>query len=158
MKKFVLSICIILIINSLALAQKQYLGVKLGTLNQRWAEVGVGYAIAPFTYENDYIPSLIVSPTLGMEFNYATRGEERKIYAPKFSLEAHYYFVGARLNVVDYQTQGKHDWRFRPEAGISLLGVASVFYGYNIPLSENRFAEVQPHKLSICINLPLLRL
>jgi hypothetical protein len=158
MKKLVLTFSIILIINSLTIAQNQYLGLKLGALNHRWGEVGIGYGITPLNDDSDYIPTLIVSPTVGMEFNYATRGEDRKIYAPKFSLEAHYILLGTRLNIVDYQAGGQHDWRFRPEAGVSLVGILSVFYGYNVPLSETRFPEIQPHKLSVCINLPLIKL
>jgi hypothetical protein len=159
MKKTILIFVISLLISQIALAQRHYAGLKLGLLNHRWAEVGVGYGITPAPKsappQGGYIPNLIFSPTFGMEFNYGIRGEDRKIYAPKFSVELHNYIVGTRLNLINYRAQGQQDWRFRPEAGFSLVGIVYVFYGYNIPLSETRFAEVQPHKISVCINLPL---
>jgi hypothetical protein len=158
MKKLVLTFVIILIINSLTEAQSHYAGLKLGYLGRAWKEVGIGYAYVPEGGKGAFIPGLILSPTLGVEFNHNLKGEERPIIAPKFSLEAHYYLVGARLNVIDYQAKGQHDWRLRPEAGFSLVGIVNVFYGYNIPLSKNRFNEVQAHKISLCINLPLKEL
>jgi hypothetical protein len=158
MKKILLLFVNILIINYLAMAQAEYVGLKLGYLGRAWKEIGIGYGYVPAGQGGTYIPGLILSPTLGVEFNHSLKGEERSIIAPKFSFEAHYVLFGARLNVIDYQTQGQHDWRFRPEAGLSLLGIVNVFYGYNIPLSENRFAEVQPHKISLALNLPLKKL
>lgn len=136
-------------------AQEHYLGIKAAHQSRRFVELGIGYAYTPFETKDDMIPSLIISPTISVEFNY---GNQKRILGKKVSFEAHYYFVGTRMNIVQYTAGSESDLRFRPEAGISLFGIVNCFYGYNFKLSNEQIAEIQPHNFSFAINIPLKRL
>lgn len=79
------------------------------------------------------------------------------IIAPNISYEYHTPFVGMRLNIAHYFGRDKEDravgyLRITPEAGISVLGVVTLFGGYNIPLTASRVAGLSGGRVSLIFN------
>ena len=44
-------------------------------------------------------------------------------------------------------------WVTTPKIGVSVLGFADLFYGYEIPLSEERISSLSRNRFSLVFNL-----
>jgi hypothetical protein len=86
---------------------------------------------------------------LGTEFN---AGPDRFILGPKVGYEFSLLILGGRISIVDYTDFKTQDIRLVPEVGISLLGRANLFYGFNIHLNENRFQEISRNRVTLSVN------
>jgi len=93
----------------------------------------------------------IAFPKLGSEFTF---DNNNLILGPKISIENVFWLLGTRLNVIDYTDFKQQDWRFTPEIGISFGGLLSIYYGYNIPLSNKRINSVSENRITLTVNLP----
>ena len=89
-------------------------------------------------------------PKLGSEF---TIDNSKLVLGPKFSCEYVYAFLGTRINIIDYTNFTKHDWRFTPEIGLSFCAIISIYYGYNIPLTEDRLSSVTTNRITLTFTL-----
>ena len=134
--------------------QSHHLGIKIGYQSNRTAELGVGYAYSIWE-KGSVAPGLMLSPAIGVEHMHHS---ERNIVGAKMSLEAYYIFFAGRVNIIRYEADTQIDMRLRPEIGLSFFGLGNVFYGYNIPLSKVQLSEIQGHKISFLINIPLKEL
>ena len=55
----------------------------------------------------------------------------------------------------NYSEEGRNrrSWVFTPKAGLTIFGFADLFYGYQIPLSEERITTIYRHRFSLVFNL-----
>ncbi len=55
----------------------------------------------------------------------------------------------------DYNEAGddRNAWVFTPKAGLTILGFADLFYGYQIPLSSDEITSISRNRFSLVINL-----
>ncbi len=86
---------------------------------------------------------------LGTEFN---TGPDSFIVGPKIGYEFSLLILGGGISMVDYTDFKTQDIRLVPEVGISLLGRANLFYGFNIHLNENRFQEISRNRVTLSVN------
>jgi hypothetical protein len=84
--------------------------------------------------------NLLIGPKLGYEF---TAG----VFGTAFDVT---YFYDK-----DYNSEGLDRRAFvaTPKAGLTLLGFMDVFYGYQIPISEQRITSLSRHRFSLTFNL-----
>ena len=91
---------------------------------------------------------------LGTEFNF----DNKNFYmAPKISFEFDFLLFGLRLNMIDYTNATYHDLKFTPEIGLSIKGIGSLHYGYNIPLTTNRIKDIGTHRVTLTFNFGVLK-
>jgi hypothetical protein len=60
--------------------------------------------------------------------------------------------------VIDYTNATYHDFKFIPEIGLTFLGVGSLHYGYNIPLTASNIKYVGTHRITFTYNFGILKL
>jgi hypothetical protein len=82
------------------------------------------------------------------------------LIGPKIGYEFTAGVFGAALDVTyfideNYGDEGKNRraWVTTPKVGLSILGFADVFYGYEIPLSSERISSISRHRFSLAFNL-----
>jgi hypothetical protein len=72
---------------------------------------------------------------------------------PKIGYEFNYVFLQGRMNVIDYlDFKGQNDAVVRPELGITLFGLYSVAYGYNVRIKNPAGSLVETHNLTFVFN------
>ncbi len=83
--------------------------------------------------------NLLIGPKLGYEFTAGVFGAAADVT----------YFYDK-----DYNSEGMDRRAFvaTPKAGLTLLGFLDLFYGYQIPLSEDRITSLSRHRFSITFN------
>lgn len=74
---------------------------------------------------------------------------------PKMGIELGWWLIGGRVNLIDYIEKNDHDIRFRPEAGFSLFGILSFYYGFNINLNSFQVSNLPRNIFSMTINMPI---
>ncbi|MBB6609912.1 hypothetical protein H7F15_02580 [Pontibacter sp. Tf4] len=114
--------------------------------NQVFGEVNLMYSRLELSHSG----TAIYGPRIGIETNF---NPEHFIYAPKIGYELSGLIFSFRGSAVGYIDNRKLDLRLLPEAGLSLLGAVNLTYGYNIPVSDFRTAEISNHKISLITNL-----
>lgn len=82
------------------------------------------------------------------------------LLGPKLGYEATMGLFGAALDMtyyIDHNYDGEGGNRngivITPKVGISILGFANVFYGYTIPMTEERISTITRNRFSLVINL-----
>lgn len=94
-----------------------------------------------------------------MDFGYLILGGEMKFnpstqFAPKIGVGYSYILANINLNLIAYNSNFKeYNTAFVPEAGLSLLGLIQINYGYNFYISSLPL-EVN-HRISVRINIPV---
>ena len=79
--------------------------------------------------------------------------EDEPIFGPKLGYEITAGLIGIAADVTYYTDFSKDSFMFTPKAGISILGFADLFYGYNVPLSEERFGIISRNRFSLVLNI-----
>ncbi len=87
---------------------------------------------------------------LGTDFNF---NSQQFILGPKISCESNFLMYAARINLTSYTNFKKVDLRLTPEFGLSWLGFATIYYGYNFRLNSNEFKLVSNHQISLLFNV-----
>ena len=64
-------------------------------------------------------------------------------------------FFGSRISFSNHTDFNQSQLSFLPEVGLSIIGIFSVLYGYNIPLSDESISSTEGHKISVTLTLPL---
>jgi hypothetical protein len=133
-------------------AWSKALALKVGYMysNYHVAELGIGWMNLIGSYCDAYGT---VTFAVGSDF----LADEKIVFGPKLSAEAHFLFLGTRLNATYYTenfTSGS--LKIRPEIGFTLLGYMNVFYGYTFNLSSPLYYN-QKHSISIFCNIPTLK-
>lgn len=60
------------------------------------------------------------------------------------------YFIDKNYNEAG---DDREAWVLTPKAGLTILGFADLFYGYQIPLSETKITTISRNRFSLIINL-----
>jgi hypothetical protein len=115
--------------------QKQFMG-----------EVGVIYG---YVINGSCSPGGLMGWKLASEFNFSGKNF---IIGPKIRAELDFALFGTRLSIVDYTDFTYHDIKLLPELGLSLIGSANLFYGYNFSLTNRRIPNIGTHRLSLTVN------
>jgi hypothetical protein len=84
--------------------------------------------------------NLLLGPKAGYEFTAGFLGVAADVT----------YFIDQNYNEIG---DDRRAWVLTPKAGLSILGFANLFYGYQIPLSEERISSIYRHRFSLVINL-----
>jgi hypothetical protein len=75
------------------------------------------------------------------------------IYGSKLGYEITAGLLGIAADVTYYTDFDKKSFMFTPKAGISVLGFANLFYGYNIVLSDESFKSIDKNRFSLTFNI-----
>jgi hypothetical protein len=84
--------------------------------------------------------NLLLGPKAGYEFTAGFLGIGGDVT----------YFIDNNYNE---EGHNRRAWVVTPKAGLSILGFANLFYGYQIPLSDERITTIYRHRFSITLNL-----
>jgi hypothetical protein len=118
-------------------------------------ELGIVYGRALDVPLSCAIPYGFTGIKIASELNFDSKN---LIYGPKLSLEYdNFLFFGCRISVIDYIESNHQDYRFVPELGLSFCGYIDLFYGINIPMTNETISSISPNRLSLIINLDFLR-
>jgi hypothetical protein len=82
------------------------------------------------------------------------------LIGPKVGYEFTAGLIGVALDVTYFIDRNygaeridRTAWVTTPKVGLSVLGFANLFYGYEIPLSSERISSISRHRFSIAFNL-----
>jgi hypothetical protein len=82
------------------------------------------------------------------------------LLGPKLGYEITAGLFGAALDMTyfidhnyDHEGGNRNGIQLTPKAGISILGFADLFYGYAIPLTEERISTITRNRFSLVFNL-----
>lgn len=84
--------------------------------------------------------NFLIGPKLGYEF---TAG----VFGAAFDVT---YFYD---NNYDFEGNDRRAFVATPKGGLSILGFLNFFYGYQIPISEQRITSLSRHRFSITVNV-----
>ncbi len=121
---------------------------RLGAGAQEAAFVEVGIA-----YHRIYVHPLSLASSAPYFSIDALIKEDEPIFGPKIGYGITAGLIGFATDVTYYTDFSKDSFMLTPKAGISILGFADLFYGYNIPLSEERFAIIARNRFSLILNI-----
>ncbi|NJM26027.1 MAG: hypothetical protein HC859_11600 [Bacteroidia bacterium] len=121
---------------------------RAGLALQETASVEVGLA-----YHSIYVhPLSLASAGPYITFEGIIR-DDFVIVGPKAGYEFTAGLVGIAADVTWYTDFSEYSLMATPKAGLSLLGFASLMYGYNIPLNDNEFKSISRNRISLVFNL-----
>jgi hypothetical protein len=78
---------------------------------------------------------------------------EDPVFGPKIGYEVTAGLLGLAADVTYYTDFNRESVVLTPKAGISILGFADLFYGYNIQLSDDTFKSVSRNRFSLVFNI-----
>ena len=121
-------------------------------------KIGVGaqeiaFFEAGIQYHQIYVHPLSLA-SAGPYFTIDGLIKDRKpIIGPKLGYEFTAGLIGLATDVTYYTDFDRKSVMLTPKAGLTILGFANLFYGYNIVLSKYRFALISRNRFSLVFNL-----
>jgi hypothetical protein len=79
--------------------------------------------------------------------------DREPIIGPKIGYEFTAGLIGLAADMTYYTDFDRESLMVTPKAGLSLLGFANLFYGYNIFLSDDRFGIISRNRFSLVFNV-----
>lgn len=79
--------------------------------------------------------------------------DDEPIIGPKIGYEVTAGLIGLAADITYYTDFERESVMLTPKAGLSLLGFANLFYGYNINLSDDRFKIISQNRFSLVFNI-----
>ena len=79
--------------------------------------------------------------------------EEDFILGTKLGYEITAGLLGIAADVTYYSDFDEDSFVLTPKAGVSVLGFANLFYGYNVVLSDHSFKSIDKNRFSLTFNL-----
>jgi hypothetical protein len=79
--------------------------------------------------------------------------DDEPIIGPRLGYEITAGLIGLAADVTYYTDFERESLMLTPRAGLSLLGFANLFYGYNFNLSQERFKIISPNRFSLVFNI-----
>ena len=79
--------------------------------------------------------------------------DDELIVGPKIGYEITAGLLGMAADVTYYSDFDEDSFVFTPKAGVSVLGFANLFYGYNLVLSDHSFKSIDKNRFSLTFNL-----
>jgi hypothetical protein len=125
----------------------------------RWVpRVGVGVQDGPFaeaglSFHKIYVHPLALAssaPYLTIEGVFL---KEDYILGAKAGYEVVAGLFGAAADVTYYTDFNKRSLMVTPKVGLSVFGFVNLFYGYNIPVSDDEFKSIDRNRFSLTFNL-----
>ncbi|HMG88458.1 MAG TPA: hypothetical protein VK589_00310 [Chryseolinea sp.] len=127
--------------------------VGVGTMDRAFVELGVQWhdiykapltlvSKGPYCTVDIFIDhsNILLGPKLGYEFTAGLFGAAVDMT----------YFIDHNY---DHEGGNRSGVQLTPKAGISILGFADLFYGYAIPLTEERISTITRNRFSLVFNL-----
>ena len=128
---------------------------SIGASYQKEVVGEVGFFYGKYISGGMCNPGVLYGYKLATEFNF----DNKNFYmAPKISMEFDVLILSIRLNVIDYTNATFHDLKFTPEIGLTLGGLGSLHYGYNIPLTASNIKDIGTHRITLTYNFGVLKL
>ena len=127
------------------------LGPEFSVIYQKqlFGEIGLNYSL--FSAPEKVIPASVpYCFKLATEYNFSNSDV---ILVPKFSAEANFLLLHFKASVADYTNLKINDWRIIPETGLTFLGVCTLAYGWNIPITHTRLNGFAAQRISLSLNL-----
>ena len=84
--------------------------------------------------------NFLIGPKLGYEFTAGVLGASLDVT----------YFIDQNYGP---ENKDRQAWVTTPKIGISILGFADLFYGYEIPLSSERITSITRNRFSLVFNI-----
>ena len=133
-----------------------YLTPVLGLIYQKqlFMELGLMHSNAESTASNfvNNLPALIAYK-LSTEFNF---NFNHFMMAPKLGLEFDPTYFCFRVNIIDFTDFKTNDFRFTPEVGFGLIGIITLCFGWNIPLTHTEVPNITTYSIALHFNLAVL--
>lgn len=79
--------------------------------------------------------------------------DDEPIIGPKIGYEVTAGLIGLAADITYYTDFDRESVMLTPKAGLSLLGFANLFYGYNINLSDDQFNIISQNRFSLVFNI-----
>jgi len=79
--------------------------------------------------------------------------DDEPIIGPKIGYEITAGLIGLAADITYYTDFDRESLMVTPKAGLSILGFANLFYGYNINLSDDRFKIISRNRFSLVFNI-----
>ena len=121
-------------------------------------KIGVGaqeiaFIEAGIQYQQIYVHPLSLA-SAGPYFTIDGLIKDRTpIIGPKLGYEFTAGLIGLATDITYYTDFERKSIMLTPKAGLTILGFANLFYGYNIVLSQDRFALISRNRFSLVFNL-----
>lgn len=135
--------------------------VKLAYHYQKNTSAELGYFLGFESHLSAWGGGWIYGPSASAEFMLKTNENRKTAIAPKIGFECYDgniigRFCGFRCCAAYYTDGSKYgSFKLEPEAGLSIMaGILSVFYGYNVPLTNASFVKNNGSKLTLILNIP----
>ena len=87
--------------------------------------------------------NILLGPKLGYEFTAGLLGAAVDMT----------YFIDHNY---DHEGGNRNGMQITPKVGLSILGFANLFYGYAIPITEERISTITRNRFSLVVNLNML--
>jgi hypothetical protein len=127
---------------------KNYNAIRIGVGFEKSGYVEVGYSRLLITDKG--LNSGSANFYTSGQFNVVQNGTN--IYGGKIGFETS-WMIGMWGAELKYLTNNKYSQLyFTPKIGLSLLGAASLLYGYNIP-KKDKLEQISIHQISLTLNL-----
>jgi hypothetical protein len=127
--------------------------IGVGAQDRAFAEVGVYWqniyrhplslaSKGPYSTVDIFVDNsnLLLGPKVGYEFTAGIFGT---------SLDVTYYID----HNYDGEGANRRSWVITPKAGLTVLGFADIYYGYQIPVSKNEITTLYRNRFSLVFNL-----
>lgn len=120
--------------------------IGVGAQEIAFAEVGI-------QYHTIYVHPLTLG-SMGPYFTIDACIKDREpIFGPKIGYEVTAGLVGLAADMTYYTDFERESLVVTPKAGVSILGFANLFYGYNILLSQESFELISQNRFSLVFNV-----
>ena len=121
-------------------------------------KIGAGAQEIAFAEIGIHLHQIYVHPlTLASAGPYFTTDilikDKDPIIGPKLGYEVTAGLFGFAADFTYYTDFDRESVMFTPKAGLSILGFANLFYGYNIVLSDDEFSHISRNRFSLVFNL-----
>jgi hypothetical protein len=91
---------------------------------------------------------------IAFEWNYGIpKHDERRVIGFKIGHEINLRSLALGIESKYLTDNEKSDFVITPKIGLGMMGLLNIFYGYNISLENNPFADIKQNQVSLVINL-----
>jgi hypothetical protein len=120
--------------------------------------IGAGVQDGPFVEAGFAFHKIYVHPlALASAAPYLTLEsvilKDDYIFGAKAGYEVVAGLFGVAADVTYYTDFDKKSLMITPKAGLSVFGFVNLFYGYNIPISDDEFKSIDRNRFSLTFNL-----
>ncbi len=79
--------------------------------------------------------------------------DDKLVIGPKAGYEVTAGLLGLAADFTCYSDFRHEAFVFTPRAGLSIMGFVNLFYGINVPLSDDQFSFINKNRFSLVFNL-----